>query len=169
MAVETLSYTYTSETEINRLIRTTDKTLNLDDDGDGTAETDALSDIINEATDVVNTYCLKFYEASAMADNLWVRRHCTAIACWLLSQRRGNAAKMQKKYDRAIEQLERVFKGEMQIPRLPYRANMDPALSNYVVDERHPVGQSRVQPSQSVGGTYSGQPLDWSDPGWFTP
>lgn len=166
---ETLPYLYTSEDELERLIRTVDKDLNLDDDGDGNAETDALDDVIDEATDVVNTYCLKFYLASDMVNNKWVRRHCTAIACWLLSQRRGNAAKMQKKYDRAIEQLERVFKGEMQIPRLPYRANMDPALSNYVVDERHPVGQIRVQPSQSVGGSYSGQPTDWSDPGFHVP
>lgn len=169
MATETLPYTYTSQAEMALLMRSTDVTLNLDDDGDGSAESGAITQVTDEATDMINIHCLKFYDASAMNDNLWVRRNCTILACWLLSQRRGNAAKFDARAKRVQDILERIGKGELYIPRLPYRANMDPSVDNYVVDHRYPAGQIRVQQSQSTGGTFSGQHLDAADPGYFFP
>lgn len=160
--VETLTYTYTSVAEIRRIYSTDAVNLRLDDDDDGyvSPTDDVYTDLVYEATDMVNLYCEQWYDPSDMAENSWVRRQATWIACYLLSQRRGNPSQYGKRYEEIVGLLEKVQAGQLQIPRLPHRADFTPAVSNFRVDDRFQVRKTRVQPTISSGGTSSRQDLD---------
>ena len=164
---ETLTYTYTTQAEMCRLMRTADLTLLADLDADGNADTGVVDDWINEATDWINLYCLQHYNAADMANNLWVRRRATLYACHVASRQKANGAKYQDKVDKIEQELERVKKLEFIIPRLGLKVNLDPSCSNYRVDQRYQTNQVRVTPSNSPGGTYSGQAIDQSDYDFF--
>lgn len=161
--VETITYTYTTADEIKRIFSTAAVELRVDDDEDGyvnTTEDDVYTDIVYDATDVINLYLEQWYDPSDMAENSWIRRQATWIGCYLLSQRRGNPSQYNKRYEEVIAQLEKIQEGKLQVPRLPHRADFTPALSNYRIDDRNQVQKIRVQPNISTGGTSARQHTD---------
>ena len=160
MTVETLTYTYTSQTEIERIWSSAAALLRTDDDQDDVAESGVWDDIVNEATDTVNLYLEKWYEPSDMAENLWVRRAATWVGAHLLSLRRGDPGNYFDRYERIIAVLQEIWEGKRQVPRLAQRADTSPAMSNLRVDQRFAVKKIRVQESISTGGTSSRQDLD---------
>lgn len=160
MALETLAHTYTSRAELGRVLSINGLEAWLDDDGDGSDESDIVSDVINETTDYINLYCEGWYETSDMADNLWVRSQAKYIGCYFLSQRKGNPALYTAQFDRITKLLEKIHSGTLQIPRLSTKMDLTPALSNVRVDDRFRIAKTRVQPSISTGGSDSSQHVD---------
>lgn len=165
MPTETLSYTYTTQAEIERLFSAVGALRRADDDADGVAETSVWNDVIYEATDEVNLYLERWYEPEDMANNLWIRRQASWIGAHHLSQRRGNPAIFQDAYDRATNLLEKVFMGQMQVPRLPQRSDLTPSMSNLAVDLSYVRKRIRVQQTISTGGTSSRQDQEY----WIPP
>lgn len=165
---ETLSYVYSSEGEINRRMSVPMAEDYSEDDPYAavTDPDDNLDDAIALATDEVNVYCLYWYTEADLADSLWVRNWATWMACYHLTQRKGEPAKFENEYNKAIGYFERIRNGELQIPRLPQRADLAPCHSNYVIDSRFTKAQSRVQRETSTGQSYGAIPADITfDPG----
>lgn len=134
---ETITYTYTTKAEIASVFSQLAVTLRIIDETDSTSsQTTYLTDIIEEATDVINEYLLGIYNASDLANSKWVRRRASWIAVYLLSQRRGNPAQFQARYDEIIESLEQIMDGRRQIPRTPTADDFIPVHRNAVVDDR---------------------------------
>lgn len=156
-------YIYTSRREVENVISQVGVNLRLDDLDTSDSE-DALEEYYIDATLDIDTHAQHYYESSDLATSSWVRRRATYLACYYLSQRRGNPALFQLRYNQIMEQLERVQLGEMLIPGLPTRADMTPAMSNMVVDERFILSKLRVHPSISTGGTGSRQHLSYIIP-----
>ena len=160
MSTETLTYVYTSRTEIARLFSETAVQLREDDDDDGTAESGVIQDCVDEATDTINLYCFDWYEAAAMSENLTVRRWATLIGCYLLSQRRGNPAQFKDRYEELIARLERIQTGELHVPRLATKKDFTPGVSNYSINDRFRIKKVRVEQQISTGGRHATQDID---------
>lgn len=159
MSVETVSYTYTSEAEINRVFSDSAVDLRVDD-LTGSELTTFWTEIVIEATDMVNFYCELYYDPVDMQDNRWIRRQATYLGCYLLSIRRGNPEQYTQQYDRVLADLQLIAEGKRQVPRLPTRGDLTPAMSNMRVDDRFTISKVRVQPSISTGGSSSNQHID---------
>lgn len=160
---EALQYTYTSQAEIEFAWSSIGVTLRIDDLS-GTQLRDFWLDLIAEATDIVNQYCLHYYSESDLNNSRWVRSRCKWIGAYLLSQRRGNPAVFRERYEEVISDLEKVYNGSISIPRLPTSSDMTPALSNLVVDPTFLHKQLRVHPNISTGGTSARQDLSYRFP-----
>lgn len=133
-------------------------TLRLDDvPADRLAE--VFEQVAGDVEDLIDQYCQHFYLDEDLVNSPWVRRRASWLFCYFLSMRRGNAAIFQARYNEIVDELERVGNGTLLIPGLPRRADMTPALSNVVVDERFYISKVRVQPSISTGGTSGRQAL----------
>ena len=157
--VESLSHTYTSLAEMKRLM-TTNGATDYSTDYDTDLSTNVIADVIANATDEVNFYCLAWYQESDLENSSFIRQLATAIACHLLTQRRGEQSNYTALYERAINFLEKITSGERQVPRIPQRDNLTPCHSNHVVDHRFKKNPIRVQGESSSGDNYSGQKLD---------
>lgn len=166
MTLETLQYTYTTQQAIESKISATGGLLavdhNQDQSIDADDETTVWGDVIGEATDIVNMYCLDLYNDFILAQSLWVFRQATWIGCHLLTLERANPSPgtFQTQFDRAIENLEKIHSMTYRIPRLPTRSDNTPALSNYAIDNWWLINKCRVEPSISTGGTSPRQDLD---------
>lgn len=156
---ETLAYTYTTQCEIDRIMSIPSREDYSEDDEDSltTLPSEVVNDAIVQATDEINVYCLRYYTESSLANNSYVRRIATWIACHLLTQRKGEQARYEGQYNKAIEWLTKVHDGAMQIPRIAQRSDLVPCHSNYVIDERFSKAKIRVQQETSTGQAYSGQ------------
>lgn len=152
MPIETLTYLYTTNAEIERLYSVLGVQDRADDDYDGSAEDDVMDDLCAWATDTVNLYVSERYDPQYLANNLWVRQAATVIAAWMLSQRRANPAQFTDWYDKIIELLEKIAAGTLDIPRMPARADSLPAMSNYVIQDWSRVAKIRVEDTISTGG-----------------
>ena len=163
--VETLTHRYTTQAEIERIWSIKAAASRVDDDSDGSTESELWNDVIDEATDEVNLYAENWYDPADMVNNKWVRRQASYIGAYFLSQRRGDPGRFHQLYERIIATLEKIRDGLMQIPRLGQRENQVPSISNYRVDDRYRIAKTRVQPTISTGGTSGNQHLDptWSE------
>ena len=151
-----LAYVYTSEAEIKRILSNSGFDLRLDDLSN---DLDTVTDLINEASDLVNFYCGLHYDESDLETSTLVRRWATWIACYLLSQRRGNPAIFSDRMGEVLALLEEVSRHDRVIPRLPTRENLTPAMSNVHIDDKFRTHKIRVHPTISTGGTYGQQDL----------
>jgi phage gp36-like protein len=155
--METLPYVYTTRAEVESIygIRAVD--LRLDDDPESddvdTTEESFLTYLCEEATDIINQYVLQRYDAVALNESSWVRRRAAWIACYLLSQRRGQAKQYVSRYNEIIFDLERIMTGTLIIPRVPTSADFSPAMSNLVIDDRYSQSKIRHERNTSTGGT----------------
>lgn len=157
--VETLSYTYTSRSEMNELLSSVGVDFRLDDLSDPSSEDAVVLNIVSEATDMVNFYCGRIYDEVDLNDSMLARRWATWIGVYLLSQRRGNPSLFEDRYQEVLAMMEKVTEGTFIIPRLPTKADFTPAMSNLHVDDRFRVHKLRVHPTISTGGTSSRQDL----------
>ena len=161
-----LTYTYTTKEEIARLYGSNGQQSIIQDLAASNLSS-WWTELISDASDIVNQYCLVYYQASDLSNSRWVRTRTTWIAAYLLSQRRGNPALWGLRYEQIIDELLMVMHGEIQIPGLPTRADFTPAMSNLVVDDHFQISKIRVQPFISTGGTHANQqiayrwPFDW--------
>jgi phage gp36-like protein len=150
---ESITYLYTSRQEIERLIGYEGASAMTDDTLEGESEEDVWQDAIEQATDEINLFLEKWYDPSDMAENKWIRHQASWIAAYLLSQRRGNPALYERRYERILLLLEEIHKGYRQVPRLPWKADFSPAMDNVVVDHRYHIDKIRVQGRISSTGT----------------
>lgn len=161
-----LQYVYTSRDEVERIYGDKGVTLNMADLKGSDIEL-YWTEVISEATDTINLYCVQFYDEIDLASSYWVRRKATWIAAYLHSQRRGNASLFVQRFQEVMEELMAIQQGLLQIPGLATRSDLTPALSNFTIDDRFYTNKIRVLPSISVGGTNSRQdlayrwPYDW--------
>lgn len=153
-----LSYLYTTKAECLR--RYGDVGLKSIVQDLGASDTvEFWTELTSEATDVINTYCLVFYNAADLYNSRWVRSRATWIGCYLLSQRRGNPAQFIPRYQEIMEELLMVMEGRLMIPGLATSNDFAPAMSNLQVDDRFAVSKIRVEQIISTGGTSSRQNL----------
>ena len=155
--VETLSYTYTTRAEMERIFGESGVSLRSDDLGSD--QTAMLDEIIGEATEMVNYHCSLIYEEEDLNTSFLSRRWATWIACYLLSQRRGNPSVFSEKYEEVITMLSEVADFTRIIPRLATREDFTPAMSNLHIHHRFRTHKIRVHPTISTGGTYGKQDL----------
>ncbi len=165
MPTETLTYTYTSQAEISRIISSAGTNLRISDlttVGDNKAE--YWVELIAEATDIVNEYVLWFYDAEDLAQNRWVRSRATWIGLVLLCRRRGNEVpkSILQRYMEIMDELRLVLLGRMHIPRLNTSVEMTPSMSNMHVDMTYRSRKLRVIPSISVGNVSGQQDLAYA-------
>jgi hypothetical protein len=162
MPVETLTYTYTSQDEISRLISIAGTNLRISD-LTSTMKTEYWVELIAEATDVINQYCIWKYDAADMADNRWVRSRATWIALVLLCRRRGNDVpkSVLARYNEIMEELQKVHDYLLEIPRLNTSSENTPSMSNIHVDPRYTSRKIRVNPNISVGSLSAQQDLSY--------
>ena len=157
MMVATLSYTYTTRAEMERIFGESGVSLRADDLGSDQAT--MLDEIIGEATEMVNYHCGLTYEEVDLNDSYLARRWATWIACYLLSQRRGNPSVFADKYEEVLTMLAEVADFTRIIPRLATREDLTPAMANLHIDDRFRTHKIRVHPTISTGGTYGKQDL----------
>ena len=156
VTTSTLYSAYTSEAEIKRILSTPGFDLRVDD----LANTlEVITDVVEEATDLVNFYCALNYNESDLETSPLVRRWATWIACYLLSQSRGNPALFVDRMGEVLALLEEVSKHDRIIPRLPTREDLTPAMSNVHIDDKFRTHKIRVHHTISTGGTYGKQDL----------
>lgn len=162
MAVETLTYVYTSQDEIERQLSEIGAQLRLRD-LTGSDSADYVVEMTAEATDIVNQYVLGIYDEEDLANSRWVRSRATWIGCRLVCLRRAQPVPkaLIERYQEVLEDLKMVRRGEIQIPRLGTSSNMLPAMSNLRVDDRYYSRKIRVNPSISAGGSGGDQDVDW--------
>lgn len=168
MTIETLSDVYTTRSEIERIYGQRGVTSHVDDqdlgdipDDDTTEMSDDIWEgVIQDATDEINLYCLGYYTASDLKNNVWVRRQASYLGCYYLSIRRGDPGQYANRRDDILGLLQRIQAGNMQIPRLATRGDLTPGMSNYSVDDRFRTNKVRVKPSISTGGTYNNEDID---------
>jgi phage gp36-like protein len=128
----------------------------------------ALGDVLAEAATVIDEHCRLAYDPASLAQSDWVQQRATDIAAFMLCQRRGNPVPpgVAQKYERTLERLELVRKGQLAIPDAPGRRNQVPVMSNLrvrldpfprVVVERYS-GPTRERPKDYTQATDYAEP-----------
>lgn len=148
-----LSYTYTTEADVQALLSIVGEQTRLDDDGYGfpnSTEDGYLDKIIQWATARVNLHCLSKYPAADLASSWIVNDWCTIVACYILCCRRGNppSGAIKEMYDAALEDMKAVQRGEVTLPDTALRNAGWPAWSNLSHIDHYRY-KSRVQTSIS--------------------
>lgn len=159
--VEALTYTYTSQAEIERVWGETAVDLRTDD---LVSTTTLFTEIVAEATDTINLYLNRRYEASVMSENAWVRRAATWVGCYLLSRRRGNPGQYYEEYERILALLDQIKHNALDLPRAPVRSDAIPVGTNYTIDERYHQGKVRIQQGTTTGQPYPTAQTDLAPP-----
>lgn len=152
---------FTSIEEIQRIYSTIGVTLRTDD-MDQESYDYMMAEIINAATETVNSYTLKYYNADAIQLSPWVRRRATIIGCYYLSMRRANGTQFAREFQLIIEELEKflgpkppIIPGPDGNP-VPVRTSMIPTVSSYIIDDRLRYEKLRVRQQYSTK-PYPGQ------------
>lgn len=158
MPVEILTYTYTSQAEIERLYGK-DGVARIIQDLGGTNIASLWVEVIADATTFIDSYAMQVYDQVYLATSYWVRTRATWIAAFRLSQRKGNNDLFAQRYDEIVEELEKVRAMSLMIPNIPMSADMSPAMSNVEVDPRYNIKKIRVQPEISTGGVSDRQDI----------
>lgn len=161
MVVETLTYTYTTRTEIERLYSSVAVGQQTADVSGTNQDALVWSDIVGDVTTLIDSYCSIYYNPASLETSRWVRTRAQWIGAWILSQRRGNTERFAKRVELFMEELERVREGILQIPNLPTREDFTPAMSNVYVDAWAGTRKIKVQPVVSTGGNSGRQDISW--------
>lgn len=146
----------TSKAEIERVFSTIGVDLRVLDAGDTPSEDAMIDEIINWASETIESYTLKHYDSADLTGSKWTRRRATILACYYLSQRRGNPPQFVAEAKRVMDDLTAVNENKIIIPDAMAAVADVPACSSYRVDDRFVVNKQRVVPSQSTK-PYPGQ------------
>ncbi len=143
-----MSSLYCDLNDVKNRLSTAGVTLRLDDVPPDSAD----GDVLDEASAIIDEYCLARYSPENLILSRWTKHLCADIATALLCERRGNdvPATLQARHDKAIEKLERIHSGEYNIADIPQRRAAVPVLSNVRV-QLGPVPHVVVIPSRSTG------------------
>lgn len=146
--------TYCSITDVDAILSSVGEIARLDDDDSGVADAANVTAVIEQATEEVNLYLCRRYEAATLATSAWVK-YCTAVvAAWLASRRRGNPPPeiLDEEYKRYLEQLKQIQNGQLDVPYVNPQFDMTPATANYTVDSRFDRAKIRKIAATSTGG-----------------
>lgn len=139
---------YCTITDLQQRLSSSGVSLRIDD-GVGDDDVDAA---IEEADQEIEQACHYLYTAASLATNTWVKHKAKSIALYFLCIRRGNPApaSVELQYTRALEQLERVRLGQLNIPRAVMSKAAAPTMSN-VRPTLRPFPRSVVEKQRSTG------------------
>lgn len=111
----------------------------VDDDSSGTlsaTEEGYITRAIERAAERMNAYLEERYILSELASNTWCRDANAAIAVYLLSIRRGDAAPapFQLQYDGLMSDLYEIARGRLKVPEASESVDNVPSVSNFTAD-----------------------------------
>lgn len=111
----------------------------VDDDSSGTlsaTEEGYITRAIERAAERMNAYLEERYILSELASNAWCRDANAAIAVYLLSIRRGDAAPapFQLQYDGLMSDLYEIARGRLKVPEAKESVDSVPTVSNFAAD-----------------------------------
>lgn len=106
--------------------------------------------VIDEASSIIEEYCLRLYTPAVLSGARWVTWKCANIAAYLLCERAGNPPPpgITAKHERAMASLEKVQNGNTQIPGASQIRTCAPVLSNVRV-RLDPFPRTVVEPNRS--------------------
>lgn len=140
----------TSRDEIERVFSTIGVDLRVLDAGSAGAEDDMIDEIIDWASETVAAYTLKHYDTIELVTSAWTRRRATILACYYLSQRKGNAPQFVAEAKRVMDDLTAVNENKIMIPDAVVAVADIPAISSQRVDDRYRVNKLRKVVPQST-------------------
>ncbi|MFN0018836.1 MAG: phage protein Gp36 family protein [Pirellulaceae bacterium] len=131
--------TYCLKADIEAVWTAADVLASADDDSSGTlsaTEEGYITRAIERAAERMNVYLEQRYILSELASNTWCRDANAAIAAYLLSIRRGNAAPapFQSQYDGLMSDLFEIACGRLKVPQANESVDNVPSVSNFAVD-----------------------------------
>ena len=158
--VESIEHKYSTQSEMESIMGT-EALMNFSDDlGDRTAETDVVDNSVIDATDEVNFYLEKHYDPVDMVNNRWVRRTATYLACFFITARKADPGYYAEKAKELVEKLQAIASRLRQVPRLTFKEDLTPSMSNLRVSDRFITAKIRVLSEISTGGTSGKQHLN---------
>lgn len=148
---------FTSTTEIDCMFGASAVELRTDDGSESTI----VAEIINQASETVQSYTDRYYDAADLTGSNWVRRRATILAAYYLSSRRGNPTQYTAMVEQITRELEGVAEGKILIPGVAARSVDVPTVSNQTVDDRYRYSKLRTLHGTSTT-RYPGQ--DYYEP-----
>lgn len=111
-----------------------------------------LGDVIGDASAIIDEHCYFLYDPVNLQGVDWVRHRTADIATFLLCERRGNPVpqSIARKYEYAMDRLQKIQLGIRQIPGVPVRKSAAPVMSNVRV-RLDPFPRVVVERSNSTG------------------
>jgi len=144
---------YSSQAEVARQLGQNALDLMLEDwESNDTSQ--VWDDVLDEVDETIDLYITHKYPAHSFS-NTFLRRIATKMSCNLISGRRGNPALYIREANLAMEKLQDIRAGQLNIPGniLPI-GNTGPVVRNYIMQPfaYHPM---RVETTKSTGDSYS--------------
>jgi hypothetical protein len=127
-----------------------------------------LADFINRACDEIDEHCLQFYTAANLLTSDWVAKQAASIAAYYFCLRRGNPAPVgiAAFHDIAMQKLQRVQQGALNIPNVPKSKATVPVMSNLRPALRpHPHAVVETQRSTGTPASYHQNQDPWDATG----
>jgi phage gp36-like protein len=112
-----------------------------------------VDEIIAEVDGTINMYAGNVYAAADLLTSPWVQRKATWMACHLLSRSKGNPGNFLDEYDEAMEQLERILAGNLQIPGIARLEGAPATMQTPMVDNRFRGYRDRIDTEHSTQST----------------
>ena len=131
--------TYCLKADIEALWTAAAVLASVDDDSSGTlsaTEEGYITRAIERAAERMNAYLEERYVLSELATSTWCRDANAAIAAYLLSIRRGDAAPapFQSQYDGLMSDLFEIACGRLKVPQAKESVDNLPSVSNFAVN-----------------------------------
>ena len=134
-----MAQTYCLKADIEALWTAAAVLASVDDDSSGTlsaTEEGYITRAIERAAERMNAYLEERYVLSELAANTWCRDANAAIAAYLLSIRRGEAAPapFQSQYDGLMSDLFEIACGRLKVPQAKESVDNLPSVTNFAVN-----------------------------------
>jgi phage gp36-like protein len=143
-----MTQTYCTKTDIEAIWPPADLLASVDDDTSGTlsaTEEGYITRAIERAAGIINARLEMRYRLSDLSDNAWCRDANAAIAAYLLSTRRGEAAPahLQQQYDAYVAAVNAIAAGWLKVPQQPESFDHAPGVTNFAIhlDQPHAKAQ----------------------------
>lgn len=139
---------YCSLNDVKNRLSTAGVTYRIDDTPPDATD----GDVLDEASRIIDDYCLLHYAEAQLAVSPIVMHWTANIAAMLMCERRGNPVPVgiHSKYERTLKRLERVQLGATLIADIPMRKTQVPVLSNVRV-RLDPFPRTVVEKRRSTG------------------
>lgn len=144
---------YCTEAQMNRRFSASGVNQYSDHNYDGNNDTDVVNDAIDAATEEINMYCLpRTYTAALLATSAMIERWCVDLAVCYLCENRGNPPpdSIMASCERIREKLEKVLRGQLDIPGLAFSKPIHLNMYNLEVDRRYRNASIRTEQETSV-------------------
>jgi phage gp36-like protein len=137
---------YGTQEKLERRLSQVGADLRLDDDPD------SVEDCLDNASAEIDNCCRLKYSQAALAASEWIKMKWVDLATMFLCERRGNSApaSVRRAYDLAMEQLNKVMNGLLDIADAPKSKASVPVLSSMRI-RLSPIPRMVVERSSSTG------------------